>query len=113
MSSLALIVLANGLVAPDPMTVMREATRVTAPHCGTHRNDDIVVCGRRQADKYRLPIVGPAAGTNVPAERAALVREATACEARGPFLIGCGMAGVSVSVGLGRGGQVRLRNPSD
>jgi hypothetical protein len=64
--------------------------------------DEITVCGRRDADRYRLPLVIPTPGApdpgNARAERDYLVRTISPCEERGPFLIGCGSVGVSVGM---------------
>ncbi len=66
--------------------------------------DEITVCGRRDADRYRLPLVIPTPGApdpgNARAERDFLVRTISPCEERGPFLIGCGSVGVSVGMGF-------------
>jgi hypothetical protein len=75
------------------------------PDCRRNvKPDEITVCGRRDADRYRLPLVIPTEGApnpdNVPAQRAYLVRTMSPCEKRGPFLIGCGSVGVSAGIGF-------------
>ncbi len=78
------------------------------PRCkAAASGDDITVCGRRDADRYRVPLVVPTLGdpklVNVPLERAKLVATESPCQTRGPFLVGCGAVGVSVSTKLGTG----------
>ena len=64
-----------------------------------------MVCARRTADRYRVPLVehipGDPRHEGVPEERARYVHTNTPCEDRGPFLIGCGKVGVSMTTGAG------------
>lgn len=91
----------------SPLDVYQEKT-AAGPRCKISRSgEDITVCGRRDADRYRVPLVVPTPGdpklVNVPAERARLVATEAPCQTRGPFLVGCGAVGVSVSTKLGTG----------
>ena len=64
--------------------------------------DEIVVCGRREADEYRAPLVIPDTGErdNIGAfeARQALLRQPNACETKiGNTPYGCGFAGVTMT----------------
>jgi hypothetical protein len=104
----ALLVLA--LAAPaqaDMIETYRDRTSVE-PRCRAAAGDEIMVCGRRDADRYRVPFVSkPVPGdpktTNVPEERARLIATQSACEQRGAYVYGCGMVGVKVSTKFGSG----------
>ncbi len=77
-------------------------------------SDAIFVCGKRNADRYRVPLVVAAAGDpnheGVASERERLQHQTTTCDEKKPFQIGCGGVGVSASVGPGRGGgRVKYR----
>lgn len=87
-------------------------TRVSVnPNCrqGVPR-DAIVVCGKRQADRYRVPLVireaGDPRGEGVYGERERLQYITTPCQQQGAFLIGCGSVGVSVSTNFSSSGPV-------
>ena len=90
----------------------REKTRATI-ECQASQADDIVVCGRRAADKFRLPLIAVDPGDpkkeGVPAERERLLARTNNCEEMSTFLVGCGKAGVTMStrtgVTLGGGGE--------
>lgn len=101
----------------DAMAVYREKTQAKITCRETAASDEIIVCGLREADKYRTPIVqrtpGDPAIVDVPAERGRLIVKSTPCQDRGPFLIGCGMVGVSASTAIGPGGgKPVLRTPA-
>ena len=89
-------------------------TRV-AVRCATPRSStDIVVCGKRRADRWRVPYLlkdqGDPSIQNVPGERAALIKKSTPCQDRGPFLVGCGPGvGISTTIGFGSGTAPVLR----
>ena len=74
------------------------------PACAAPVGDDIVVCGQRQADRYRLPLVEPDPEQGVPAERARLLAQSDNCREKRLFLVGCGMAGASASATFGASG---------
>jgi hypothetical protein len=111
MSRMAALVLASmsAPAAADTNAIEVYLDRTSAePRCKRAVGDEIMVCGRREADKYRLPFVpAPTPGdpkiVNVPAERARLVATETPCEQMGPYLVGCGMVGVSISTKIGSG----------
>lgn len=117
---LALLVLAGaGDAAPakseQALLTYREMTAV-APRCRTRPGADILVCGRRDADRYRVPFILPTPGDpknlTVHQERAELLARPSPCEERGPFLIGCGMVGVTVSTKLASGETEVVRPPA-
>ena len=103
MTALILIAMAAPASA-DPLETSLEKTSAQ-PRCKAASGPDIMVCGRRDADKYRVPFVAPTPGDpkiqDVPAERAQLVRAEAPCEQQGAHLIGCGMVGVTVSTKIG------------
>ena len=88
----------------------RERTRA-AIVCDRQKADDIVVCARRAADKFRLPLVeidpGDPKKEGVPMERERLLARTNNCQEMSTFLVGCGKAGVTVSTrtGLTGGGE--------
>lgn len=78
----------------------REATRATI-ECDTAHTDDIVVCDRREADRWRVPLTSIDAddprNEGVPAERFRLIERPNNCEEKSAFLVGCGKVGVGFS----------------
>ncbi len=86
------------------------------PDCRHRRSsDEIVVCGRREADRYRVPLVEPEAGDrrieSVSAERERYQNKTTPCQNYELFLVGCGMVGVTV--GVNGSGRVQYRKLAD
>lgn len=75
---------------------------------------DITVCGLRQADRFRVPLVqhdpGDPRHEGVQAERIRLLNRTNPVKELSPFLVGGGMAGVSV--GIGFDGSVTTRKPA-
>ncbi len=111
MAVLALIALAAPAQA-DTIETYRERTSVE-PRCRAAAGDEITVCGRREADRYRVPFLpaplpGDPRTTNVPEERARLVAGDSNCRQLAAMPYGCGMAGVRVSTKLGSG-QIEYR----
>lgn len=86
----------------------REQTRATIA-CGRSGPDDIsdniVICGRRLADRYRVPLnsvnTDDPRNQGVPAERARLIERPNNCQEMSTFLVGCGKVGVGVSSARG------------
>ena len=82
------------------------------PRCRQAAGDEIVVCGRREADRYRVPLIerdpGDPRGETLMGERERIQNKTTPCQQRGPYLVGCGMVGVTVSTTIGRDG-IRYR----
>lgn len=85
-----------------------------AVDCGAvaSKADEILVCARRDADRYRLPLIIPDAGDpreeGVEAERVRLQHQTTPCQNYELFLVGCKGVGVSISSRLS-GDRVQLR----
>ena len=103
MLGVMLSILAQAALADDSLERYRKET-AAGPHCeGAATTGDIIVCGRRRADRYRLPLIEYDAGDPraeaVPAERERLLARTTNCEEKSIFLVGCGMTGVSVGTG--------------
>jgi hypothetical protein len=88
------------------MLTYEEMTQV-APRCRQRAGADILVCGRRDADRYRVPFLAATPGDprrlGVHEERATWLRRPDNCEEMSAFLVGCGSFGVSVSTNLGSG----------
>ena len=92
----------------------RVEPRCSAPRAG----NEIIVCGRRRADRWRVPYILKEAGDptiqNVSAERNGLIATTTPCQDNSIFLVGCGIGmGVSVSTAIGGGSGVKLRPLAD
>ena len=69
-----------------------------ALRCAAPSGDEVSVCGRREADRYRVPLVERDPERDVvPLERERLLARTSNCEEKRLFLTGCGMAGVTVS----------------
>jgi hypothetical protein len=95
---------------PEAPAVDRYRT-LTAAEIGCVRDPgstDITVCGLRNADRYRAPLVVHDAGNPmwepVAAERERYLARSSNCREKSSFLVGCGFAGVSVTTGGGREG---------
>jgi hypothetical protein len=116
---IVLSMLATPAQAEEP-TVMRtyQAMTQVEPRCSVPRaGSEIVVCGRRRADRWRVPYLlkedGDPSIQNVSAERNGLIPTRTPCQDRSIFLVGCGKVGLSVSTAIGGGSGVKLRPLAD
>jgi hypothetical protein len=90
--------------APDAAMMQYREKTAAGPRCATAMDPgEVTVCGRRDADRYRVPLVerDPADPKNegVPMERERMLARTSNCEEKSIFLIGCGKAGVSVGTG--------------
>lgn len=79
----------------------RAATRAS-PQCTAPADSrEVMVCGRRHADRYRVPLIevdlDNPANEGVPAERQRLLARTSNCREHSLFQVGCGMAGVTLS----------------
>ena len=96
-----LLVTLMSVMAPDEAAVMaayRERTRAEVPCRTTTASDEITVCGRREADRYRVSFVGADPRDSVPRERARLLEPPMrGCGRIGQVFADCGFAGVTVS----------------
>ena len=89
--------------APDidvTMSRYRDQTRA-AVECRTGKRDDIVICDRRAADQFRLPLIefdpNDPKNEGVPIERERLLARTNNCQEKSTFLVGCGKAGIGWS----------------
>ena len=87
-------------VPEEAMVRYREKTAVT-PRCAVAGDaDEVTVCGRRAADRYRVPLIERAAddpkNEGVPMERERMLARTSNCREKSVFLVGCGKVGVSV-----------------
>ncbi|MEK6636806.1 MAG: hypothetical protein AABY88_01855 [Pseudomonadota bacterium] len=103
---------AQSLTAETALTTYTERM-ATRPNCKRARAaNEITVCGRRDADKYRAPLIvyqkGDPHAEGLWGERARLQHQTTPCQDNSVFLVGCGSVGVSVSTRLdGTGPKLR------
>jgi hypothetical protein len=78
----------------------KQETRATI-ECDASKPDDIVICGHREADRYRVPFVtidrDDPRNEAVAAERERLLARTNNCQELSTFLVGCGKVGVGVS----------------
>ena len=106
-----LLVMLMTSLAPDETALMaayRERTRADLPCRTTAAQDEITVCGRREADRYRISFVGTDPRDSVPRERALLLKPPmNDCGRIGQTFAGCGFAGVTVST---NGSAVRMES---
>jgi hypothetical protein len=98
--------------APDTLEAYQKLTSVD-PRCGRPSSDrEILVCGARRADRWRVPFVGYDAGDprgeTVEGERKRLASEPPRKCGNEAFLRNCGSVGVSVSTRLA-GDGLKLR----
>jgi hypothetical protein len=105
--------------AAEPPTIQKyQAMTRVEPRCSAPKaGNEIIVCGRRKADRWRVPYLLKEAGDpsiqNVSAERNGLIPTTTPCQDRSIFLVGCGKVGLTASVGIGGGQGVKLRPLAD
>jgi hypothetical protein len=82
------------------------------PRCTQPSGDEVTVCGRRTADRYRVPLIERDPEKDVvPLERERLLARTNNCQEKRLFLTGCGMAGVTVSTARGIYGGERSVAP--
>lgn len=95
-----------------------EAMTRVEPRCSAPRpGNEIIVCGRRRADRWRVPFILKEAGDpgiqNVSAERNGLIATTTPCQDNSVFLIGCGKVGIGISTAIGGDARLKLRPVAD
>ncbi len=123
LSRIAAVIL--GLMAASPVfagenedVLARYAQKTSVvTRCTTPQGDAIIVCGRRAADRWRVPYLNYDAGDpraeSVMGERERLQhKNSNPCANLSQFLIGCGMVGVTVSTRFDGTGP-RVRKPAD
>jgi len=102
--AIALLLLLAAPETPATAAVSQyRALTSASPVCSHPDGDDVVVCGRRTADRYRAPLVVHDPGNpmyeGVPAERERLFAKTDNCQEKSVFLVGCGSAGAKATVG--------------
>jgi hypothetical protein len=116
---LVMVGIAPPAQAAEPPTIQKyQAMTRVEPRCSAPKaGNEIIVCGRRRADRWRVPYLLKEAGDpsiqNVSAERNGLIPTTTPCQDRSIFLVGCGKVGLTASVGIGGGQGVKLRPLAD
>jgi hypothetical protein len=107
MFALCLLAMPVNAESPAAETALMTYTErmATRPNCKRARAaNEITVCGRRDADKYRVPLITYDAGDpraeGFWGERARIQHQTTPCQENSVFLVGCGSVGVSVSTKL-------------
>jgi hypothetical protein len=102
-------------------TIMAKTRRLTSveTHCVYDPNHaDVTVCGRRNADRFRIPFeLPPEPGDRrhegVMEERTRLLARSTPLKDLSPFQVGGGMTGVTMDTNArGSGGTPTLRKPA-
>ncbi len=115
MAVIMVLTIAIPAQAQSAIEVYREKTSVIV-RCVQPGGDQIVVCGRRAADRWRVPFVGFAPGDpegrTVSEERNRLASEPPVRCGTEAMLRNCGMVGVKVSTRFS-GSGVRLRKLAD
>lgn len=97
--------------AEDLLARHRAATRVEARCARPADANEVTVCARRDADRYRVPFVSTSPRDSVPLERSRLIEPKMAgCGRVGGFYVDCGFVGVTAGVGGGRGVRVKPRD---
>ena len=100
--SVILLAAQDGDQVAASMSNYRVMTRADVPCERPSDSDEIVVCGAREADKYRVPFVSAGrTRDSVPARTSYLTQDfgKPACGGAA-FLQDCGMVGVSLTMGF-------------
>lgn len=91
------------IVAEDDPLIRAARDRLAAerPCVQSVDSTDVTVCGKRAADRFRVPFIvhepGDPRREGVHAERARLMRQPNACEQKQLMMYGCGHAGVTMT----------------
>jgi hypothetical protein len=104
------------ILIEDPLIATAKARMAAEQPCVQSADEtDITVCGMRTADRFRVPFVvhdpGDPAHETVSAERTRLLHRTSPLDDLGPFQVGGGMAGVSMTVGGDGGTSIRKPAP--
>lgn len=99
MPFLALLLAQEVSTLDAAVAAYREKTRAETPCRKAATDDEVVICARREADRYRVPLVTSSAGAEAAEARVArLLDTAPPPCGEGAFLVKCGSVGVGVSV---------------
>jgi hypothetical protein len=110
---IAALLLGGGQDADRVEATLSDYHRLTRVEttCRDRTGEEIVVCARRDADRYRVPLPsGPSFRDAEPRTARLLDTHAPAC-GQGAFTVGCGKVGASVTRTFGPGtnsGDVRV-----
>jgi hypothetical protein len=102
---LSLLLIAQQNTVSTVLADYRTRTQAEVPCRAPSDEGEIIVCSRREADRYRVPFVTPTLGRDSDAARLnrligdPLQQGITPC-GKGPFLVRCGMVGVTATVGF-------------
>ena len=105
----ALLLLSAVPIEDAATLIARSSTVIAGERCAPDPDrTDITVCGRRRADRFRVPFVvhdpGDPKYQPVIVERDRLLNRTNPVKELSPFLVGGGMTGVTVSSRSGVGG---------
>ena len=114
MLALLLMMQAGGVDAARLVAETRALTRVAVDCRSRREGEEITVCARRDADRWRVPFVTPDPGAidrdDVPGERSRLIARPNNCAEMKLMAYECGMVGVSMTAG-GRGTRWEAPRP--
>ena len=99
------------LAAPDLVAAARARTAAET-RCPEGDTTDVTVCGRRNADRFRVPLIERTVVPSRDAEpggRVAMLHRTTPVQDMGPFLVGGGHVGVSVGTSFGPGTAAKTK----
>ncbi|MGC6399791.1 hypothetical protein ACNI3Q_04315 [Sphingomonas sp. FW199] len=116
---MALMLIAIWFQTPAPSVPHADAEAIMALHqqrtsarvaCTTTADaDETVVCARRGADRDRVPLVvydmNDPRRPDALGERERLIAQRSPCQEMGPYLVGCGHIGVTLSSRTGLSGS--------
>lgn len=105
-----LLLLAQDASVEAALKAYREMTRADVPCKRTDDDDEIVVCARRDADHYRVPLITNDAGREASDARLQRLLSPDAAGyvpcGKGAFMAKCGSVGVGATIDSGGGTRV-------
>jgi hypothetical protein len=108
-----LLLLAQDASLETAIKEYREKTRADVPCTRTADDNEIVVCARRDADHYRVPLITSSAGREASGQRLNYLLSSDAAGfvpcGKGAFMVHCGSVGVGVTVNSGGGTRMSER----
>jgi hypothetical protein len=102
----ALLLLSAAPIEDAATLIARSSVVIAGERCAPDPDrTDITVCGRRRADRFRVPFVvhdpGDPKHQSVRVERDRLLNRTNPVQNLSPFLVGGGMAGATISSSRG------------